>query len=215
MGQLNDIVIDVTTGNFYRKYKNVRWELIGQIVGGGTFVEEWEEGTTYPAGSIVHHNNKYWKAEAETSSEPGTDDTWSETTIGGGIPGPAGPPGDAATIVIVDTLTGQPGTEALVENLGDKQNARLRFTIPAGEPGNSANIDDTLSVPGMAADAKATGDALKGKFNLPRDEEGNVLIGKDGQILESNGDGTYSWISLEERLNELLNKMISIGSQMD
>lgn len=215
MGQWNDIVIDVTTGNFYRKYKNVRWELIGQIVGGGTFVEEWEVGTTYPAGSIVHHNDKYWKSEEETSSEPGTDDTWSETTIGGGIPGPTGPPGDAATIVIVDTLTGQPGTEALVENLGDKQNARLRFTIPAGEPGDSANVDDTLSVPGMAADAKATGDALKGKFNLPRDEEGNILIGKDGQILESNGDGTYSWISLEERLNELLNKMISIGSQMD
>ena len=215
MGQWNDIVIDVTTGNFYRKYKNVRWELIGQIVGGGTFVEEWEVGTTYPAGSIVHHNDKYWKSEEETSSEPGTDDTWSETTIGGGIPGPAGPPGDAATIVIVDTLTGQPGTEALVENLGDKQNARLRFTIPAGEPGDSANVDDTLSIPGMAADAKATGDALKGKFNLPRDEEGNILIGKDGQILESNGDGTYSWISLEERLNELLNKMISIGSQMD
>ena len=36
MGQWNDIVIDVTTGNFYKKYKNVRWELIGQIVGGGT-----------------------------------------------------------------------------------------------------------------------------------------------------------------------------------
>ena len=44
---------------------------------------------------------------------------------------------------------------------------------------------------------------------------GGVLIGKKGQILESNGDGTYSWISLEERLNDLLNKMISIGSQMD
>lgn len=215
MGQWNDIVIDVTTGNFYRKYKNVRWELIGQIVGGGTYVEEWVTGESYAAGSIVSHNGKYWKAEVQTSSEPGTDDTWTETVIGGGIPGPAGPPGDAATIVIVDTMTGAPGTEALVENLGDKQNARLRFTIPAGEPGDMVNIDETLSIPGLAADAKATGDALRGKLDLPKDITGGIEIPEEDRVLASNGDGTYYWMSLEEKLNELLNKMISIGSTMD
>ena len=215
MGQWNDIVIDVTTGNFYRKYKNVRWELIGQIVGGGTYVEEWVTGESYSAGSIVSHDGKYWKAEVQTSSEPGTDDTWTETVIGGGIPGPAGPPGDAATIVIVDTMTGAPGTEALVENLGDKQNARLRFTIPAGEPGDMVNIDETLSIPGLAADAKATGDALRGKLDLPKDITGGIEIPEEDRVLASNGDGTYYWMSLEEKLNELLNKMISIGSTMD
>ena len=215
MGQWNDIVIDVTTGNFYRKYKNVRWELIGQIVGGGTYVEEWVTGESYAVGSIVSHNGKYWKAEVQTSSEPGTDDTWTETVIGGGIPGPAGPPGDAATIVIVDTMTGAPGTEALVENLGDKQNARLRFTIPAGEPGDMVNIDETLSIPGLAADAKATGDALRGKLDLPKDITGGIEIPEEDRVLASNGDGTYYWMSLEEKLNELLNKMISIGSTMD
>ena len=215
MGQWNDIVIDVTTGNFYRKYKNVRWELIGQIVGGGTYVEEWVTGESYSAGSIVSHDVKYWKAEVQTSSEPGTDDTWTETVIGGGIPGPAGPPGDAATIVIVDTMTGAPGTEALVENLGDKQNARLRFTIPAGEPGDMVNIDETLSIPGLAADAKATGDALRGKLDLPKDITGGIEIPEEDRVLASNGDGTYYWMSLEEKLNELLNKMISIGSTMD
>lgn len=215
MGQWNDIVIDVTTGNFYRKYKNVRWELIGQIVGGGTYMEEWVTGESYAAGSIVSHNGKYWKAEVQTSSEPGTDDTWTETVIGGGIPGPAGPPGDAATIVIVDTMTGAPGTEALVENLGDKQNARLRFTIPAGEPGDMVNIDETLSIPGLAADAKATGDALRGKLDLPKDITGGIEIPEEDRVLASNGDGTYYWMSLEEKLNELLNKMISIGSTMD
>lgn len=214
MGQWNDIVIDVTTGNFYRKYKNVRWELIGQIVGGGTYVEEWVTGESYAVGSIVSHNGKYWKAEVQTSSEPGTDDTWTETVIGGGIPGPAGPPGDAATIVIVDTMTGAPGTEALVENLGDKQNARLRFTIPAGEPGDIVNIDETLSIPGLAADAKATGDALRGKLDLPKDITGGIEIPEEDRVLASNGDGTYYWMSLEEKLNELLNKMISIGSTM-
>ena len=215
MGQWNDIVIDITTGNFYRKYKNVRWELIGQLVGGGTFVEAWEEGTSYPAGSIVAHGGKYWKAEQETTSEPGTDDTWSETTVGGGIPGPAGPPGDAATIVIVDTLTGLPGTEAVVENLGDKQNARLRFTIPAGMPGDEIQLDKTLSIEGKGADAKAVGDALKNKVDLPLGVDGNPLIPAAGKVLMSNGDGTYSWVSLEYEINKFVNKMVTIGSQID
>ena len=217
LGQWNDISIDVTTGNFYRKYQNVRWELIGQIVGGGTYVESWVSGNTYPEGSIVSHNDKFWKAEKETTSEPGTDDSWVETTIGGGIPGPAGPPGDAATIVIVDTLTGLPGTEALVENLGDKQNARLRFTIPAGMPGESgvADIDPTLSIEGKAADAKATGEALKKKVDLPKDQFGNPIIPPEGYILWSNGDGTYEWVSFEEKINTFINKLVSIGSQID
>ena len=114
-------------------------------------------------------------------------------------------------------MTGLPGTEALVENLGDKQNARLRFTIPAGMPGESgaADIDPTLSIEGKAADAKATGEALKKKVDLPKDQFGNPIIPPEGHILWSNGDGTYEWVSFEEKINAFINKLVSIGSQID
>jgi|GEM_PF-1814818 len=215
-GQWNDIVIDIKSGIFYRKYKNVRWEEIGRFTAGGD-VDKWKPGT-YQPGTIVYHNNKYYKAKVETSSEPGTDDTWEETTVGGGVPGPAGPPGDAATVVVVDTVTGEPGTEAIVENLGDQHNARLKFTIPRGDKGDQGevlDVDHTLSVEGAPACAGHVGKALDKKVNLPIDQDGQVIVPKKGQILYANGDGTYSWVSLESKINEMINKLINIGNQME
>jgi hypothetical protein len=216
-GQWNDIVIDIKSGIFYRKYKNVRWEEIGRFTAGGGYVDKWKPGT-YQPGTIVYHNNKYYKAKVETSSEPGTDDTWEETTVGGGVPGPAGPPGDAATVVVVDTVTGEPGTEAIVENLGDQNNARLKFTIPRGDKGDQGevlDVDHTLSVEGAPACAGHVGKALDKKVNLPIGQDGQVIVPKKGQILYANGDGTYSWVSLESKINEMINKLINIGNQME
>ena len=214
-GQWGDIVIDIKSGIFYRKYKNIRWEELGRFVGGGTYVETWDpENPNHSTGDIVYHDGKYWEAVKDTATEPGTDDSWEETTVGGGVPGPVGPPGDAATIVIVDTVTGPPGSEASVTNIGDKQNARLVFTIPQGPRGDAANLDKTLTQENMGAEAKAVGDALNKKMNLPVNENGELQMGEEGEILYSNGDGTFSWVNLEEAINTWVEKAIERGVDM-
>lgn len=66
-------------------------------------------------------------------------ETKGQLSVGnGGTPVP-GPAGDAATIEIVDTITLEPGEGAKVENIGDKQNARFKFSIPKGAKGNAGN----------------------------------------------------------------------------
>lgn len=135
VGSWNDITIDIKSGIFWQKHQNIRWEEKGRFIAGSGFIDKWGAGT-YGAGSVVYHGSKFWKATSDTTSEPGTDSTWEETTVGGGIPGPVGPAGDAGTIAIVDVVTGEPNTPATVENLGDAQNARLRITIPRGEKGD-------------------------------------------------------------------------------
>ena len=52
-----------------------------------------------------------------------------------GATGPAGADGEAATITVGTTTTGEPGTEASVTNVGTANAAILNFVIPAGEPG--------------------------------------------------------------------------------
>ena len=49
--------------------------------------------------------------------------------------GAPGADGAAATIQVAETITGEPGTNASVENIGSENVALLRFTIPRGEDG--------------------------------------------------------------------------------
>ena len=69
------------------------------------------------------------------------------------------------------------------------------------------NIDKSLTVEGSAADAKAVGDAIDNindvinnldmadKVDMPLDDDGLPYNGMGGQVLETNGDGTTSWVS--------------------
>ena len=76
-----------------------------------------------------------------------------------GIPGIAGQPGETgatgpagktATITVQNTITGSPGTDAQVQNLGRDDAAELVFVIPSGVtgpagPGNLGGIQAQLS----------------------------------------------------------------------
>ena len=48
----------------------------------------------------------------------------------------SGTPGQAATITVGETITGEPGTNASVENTGTTSAAVLKFTIPRGADGS-------------------------------------------------------------------------------
>lgn len=158
IGKDGDIAINVTNGKLYEKYRNVRWNLTCVFGGGApSSVDVYKINKSYKSGDIVYYENKYWKAEQTTSSEPGTDETWIETKVALGI---EGKPGEAATVEIVDTvLSSDPNAVAEVINLGDKFHARLKFIIPRGKDGNDGDgyglipvkkSDGTLSYDGGA-----------------------------------------------------------------
>ena len=103
-----------------------------------------------------------------------------------GEPGAKGDPGESATITVGETVTGEPGTPAKVENTGTAQNAILKFTIPKGEkgdPGTGGGGGSTVSVdvgetvtgePGTNANVENTGtdENVVLKFTIPRGETG-------------------------------------------
>lgn len=76
-----------------------------------------------------------------------------------GIQGPAGRDGDAATITIEPTITSDPGTDAIVENIGTSHEARLRFTVPRGADGTQGDRgpQGLQGVPGPKGDAGSIG----------------------------------------------------------
>ena len=77
-----------------------------------------------------------------------------------GLPLPdvsVGPAGKAATIKVGETVTGDPGTQAAVENTGTENAAVLRFTIPRGAVGpTGATPAISVEVTGLPAGAEPT-----------------------------------------------------------
>lgn len=56
-----------------------------------------------------------------------------------GIRDNQGADGASATITVGEVVTGEPGTEASVENTGNESAAVLKFTIPKGEKGDKGD----------------------------------------------------------------------------
>ena len=76
-----------------------------------------------------------------------------------GDTGPQGPAGAAATVQVGTVSTGQPGTQASVNNSGTTKDAILNFTIPRGDTGPQGPKGDTgeTGPQGLKGDTGDTG----------------------------------------------------------
>ena len=99
------------------------------------------------------------------------------------VPGPTGPPGEAASIDVGTTTTGAPGTNAAVTERGTEQDVILDFTIPRGDvgaqgpPGAAATATagtTTTGAPGTSASVVNAGttSAAVFDFTIPRGDIG-------------------------------------------
>ena len=96
-----------------------------------------------------------------------------------GPPGPIGAPGVAATIEVGTTTTGDPGTDALVTNVGDEHFAIFDFVIPRGDKGDQG---EGVNIEGSVPDS--------GALPTTGNDVGDIWID------ESTGDG-WSWNGTE------------------
>ena len=86
-----------------------------------------------------------------------------------------GPPGKAATITVGETVMGEPGTPASVQNTGTESAAVLNFTIPQGQqgdPGAAATVavgETVTGEPGTEASVEnvGTSSAAVLRFTIP------------------------------------------------
>ena len=104
-----------------------------------------------------------------------------------GPTGPTGPAG-AATITVGQTTTGDPGTQASVENVGTAQNVILDFTIPQGIDGATGPTGPT----GATGENGATGPTgpTGATGETPTLEIGTINTGEPGTQAAASITGT-------------------------
>ncbi len=127
---------------------------------------------------------------------PDDDQTYPLTALinaGTTVPIPPVYQGQAATVEIAETITGEPMTDAIVENVGNENAARLRFTIPRGDRGwrgfrgyaATVAIGDVETVaPGEDAEVINTGNAHDAVFDfkIPKGNTGDIATIEVGSV---------------------------------
>ena len=98
-----------------------------------------DEGDAY----VVNDTGNLWVWDVDSSAFV---DTGAQVKGPKGDQGPKGDPGEAATVTVGTTQTGEPGTDATVQNAGTTSEAILNFTIPKGEKGDTGAAGPGVSV---------------------------------------------------------------------
>ena len=98
-----------------------------------------EEGDAY----VVQDTGNLWVWD---SGQNKFVDTGAQIKGPQGDPGPKGDPGVAATVTVGTTQTGDPGSQATVQNGGTTSAAVLNFTIPKGDKGEAGVPGPGVSV---------------------------------------------------------------------
>ena len=155
--------------------------------GGGSNVEIGEDPPSNPTEGIL------WWSESDIDEGGGrlyvyTGDEWVDVSQPGavgpkgdtgekgdaGVSNTPGPAGTAATIAVGTTTTGNAGTNASVTNIGTASEAVFSFTIPKGDPGETATVNDgTLTI-------KDSAGATLGSFTANQAGNTEVIIPAGG-----------------------------------
>lgn len=104
---------------------------------------------------------------------------------GGGTKMVKGDPGAAATIAIGTITTGEPGTEAEVENVGTRSAAVLNFTIPQGPTGPAG----AAGSPGGPGPKGETGASIVSTELVGQDENGGNIY---KQTFDNGATATFT-----------------------
>ena len=112
-----------------------------------------------------------------------------------------GPAGKAATIEVAETVTGEPGSAADVQNIGNENAARLRFTIPRGQTGPvgaTPQISVTVETlpPGSTATVEVTGTPEAPEIHL------GIPQGAQGERGQQGIQGVQGWSVSAAALDE-------------
>lgn len=119
-----------------------------------------------------------------------------------------GTAGKAATITVGATTTGEPGTDAKVENVGDVSQAVLNFTIPRGDKGDKGDkgeqgdqgpegqqgVQGEKGDPGEPFQIRkiySSVDEMEADYNNPGIEEGDFVLIETGNVEDPDNSKLY------------------------